>query len=131
MTTPAPAETAAAVVPSIEPIVTIPSAETTIAYNPPTPIVPITPATPPPTPPTVYGFRVQIFASSSKENADRIMTDARKNFTDNIYVEPEDNLFKVRVGDFVLREDADRLKARAVQLGFRGSFIVETMVSPK
>lgn len=131
--TPTPGETTTAVVPvtPVEPVVTIPTAETTQAYTPPTPMVPITPATPPQTPPSVFGFRVQIFASSSRENAERISSDAQKSLADKIYVEAEENLFKVRLGDFVTREDADKLKARVVKLGFKGSFVVETMVSPR
>ncbi len=133
-----PAETTTVVIPPIpapvepvEPIVTIQPAETTVTYQPPTPVVPIPQPTAPAAPPTAYGFRIQIFASSSQENAERIANDAQQSFTEQIYVEPDGNLFKVRVGDFLTREDADKLKVKAAQLGFRGSFVVETMVNPK
>ncbi len=115
----------------VEPVVNIVPAETTVTYTPPTPVVPITPATPPALPPSTYGFRVQIFASSSRENAERIANNAKATFSQGLYVEAEDNLFKVRIGDFITREDATQLKAKAAQLGFRGAFVVETMVIPK
>ncbi|MEO0225998.1 MAG: SPOR domain-containing protein [candidate division WOR-3 bacterium] len=116
--------------PEMPPIV-IPPAETTVTYTPPTPVVPIPQVTPPATPPTAYGYRVQIFASSSRENAERIANNAQSSFTEKVYVEPDGDLFKVRVGDFLVRDDANQLKAKAIQLGFRGAFVVETMINPK
>lgn len=117
--------------PPVEPVLNPVPAETAVTYMPPTPVVSIPQVTPPASPATTYGYRVQIFASSSRENAERIANNAKASFTHGIYVEPEDNLFKVRIGDFITKEEAAQLKAKANQLGFRGAFVVETMVSPK
>lgn len=95
------------------------------------PAVNVTPPPPPtPAPATVLGFRVQIFASSTENNASRIATDARSSFDETVYVEHVAPYYKVRVGDFLTRADADILKSKAQQLGFRGAFVVETMIAP-
>ncbi len=128
------AETTAIVLPPSAPtesVVSIIPAETTVTYKPPTPVVQIPQIPPSALPPIAYGFRVQIFASSSRENAERIANNAQSSFGDKVYVEPDNNLYKVRVGDFMIRDDAEKLKTQAIQLGFRGSFIVETMINPK
>lgn len=100
-------------------------------YMPPV----ITETPPPPTPPTpppsqILGFRVQIFASSTEGNANRIAGDARPSFDETIYVEHIAPYYKVRVGDFLTRGEADMVKNKAQQIGFRGAFVVETMISP-
>lgn len=94
------------------------------------PYVPPEPETPAMAPQKVYGFRVQIFASSTEENASRIASDAREMFTDRVYVEYVSPYYKVRVGDYLTREEVEPLKNKALSLGYRGAFVVETMVSP-
>ncbi|MBN2619626.1 SPOR domain-containing protein [candidate division WOR-3 bacterium] len=95
------------------------------------PAVSATPPPPPmPAPATLLGFRVQIFASSTENNASRIAGDARSSFDETVYVEHIAPYYKVRVGDFLTRDDAEVLKTKALQIGFRGAFVVETMIAP-
>ena len=82
------------------------------------------------TPQKVLGFRVQIFASMTEENASRVATDAREVLNDRVYVEYVAPYYKVRVGDYLTREEVEPLKNKALELGYRGAFIVETMVTP-
>jgi len=79
---------------------------------------------------SVYGFRVQIFASSTEKNAMKIVDDARIMFGGKVYVEHLAPYYKVRVGDCLTKEDAQVLKDKAVSQGYRGAFIVETMINP-
>jgi hypothetical protein len=95
------------------------------AYVPPAP----TPAPVPP-PLTVFGFRIQIFASSTQENANRVASDARSVLTERIYVDYVAPYYKVRVGDCLTYEDAGVLKNKVLRQGYHGAFIVETMVTP-
>lgn len=81
-------------------------------------------------PQKVYGFRVQIFASSTEENASHVAADAREVFNERVYVEYVAPYYKVRVGDYLTSEEVEPLKNKALSLGYRGAFIVETMVSP-
>lgn len=77
-----------------------------------------------------YGYRVQIGAFMSQSNAELFAAAARTRFTENVYVEPVPPWHKVRVGDLLSREEAEMLKGKALQLGYSGSFIAETMVTP-
>jgi len=79
---------------------------------------------------SIYGFRVQIFASSTEKNAMKIIDDARVTFGGKIYIEHLAPYYKVRVGDCLTKEDAQVLKDKAVGQGYRGAFIVETMINP-
>lgn len=120
--------------PMQEEIVLIPPPveEQPVVSEPPAvePYIPAQPETPVPAPQTVYGFRVQIFASSTEENASRVAMDARDIFTERVYVEYIAPYYKVRVGDYLTREEVEPLKNRALSAGYRGAFIVETMVTP-
>ncbi len=92
---------------------------------PPTP-APVTSVAPT----TVYGFRVQIFASSTQDGANKVANDARGIFGGKVYIEHTPPYFKVRVGDCLTKEDAESLKSLAINKGFRGAFVVETMITP-
>ncbi len=81
-------------------------------------------------PATVYGFRVQIFASSTQNGANKVANDARGIFGGKVYIEHTPPYYKVRVGDCLTKEEAESLKNLAINKGFRGAFVVETMVTP-
>lgn len=116
-----------------EPVMpTIPVEETPppVEYAQPT-VIP-TPTTTPsaPSPAKVFGFRIQIFASATEKNASRVADDAKAAFPENTYVEYVVPYYKVRVGDCLTNEDANVLKNKALRLGYRGAFVVETMITP-
>jgi cell division septation protein DedD len=73
------------------------------------------------------GWRVQIFASSSMVNADELARVARGTFAEPVYVEYIPPMYKVRVGDFMTRKDADHMKAR-VEAKKMDAFVVEALV---
>lgn len=133
---PAPVEEEIVAPPPIEeepimPTPVIEEAPPVIAEEPYMPPI-VTPTAPPPTPApaAILGFRIQIFASSTQKNASRVADDARAAFTENVYVQHVAPYYKVRIGDFLTREDAQALQAKALQKGYRGAFVVETMISP-
>lgn len=94
------------------------------------PVVTPTPPPPNPAPATILGFRIQLFASSTEKNASRVADDTRASFTQNVYIQHVPPYYKVRVGDFLTKEEAQVVKQQAMQMGYRGAFIVETMISP-
>ena len=61
------------------------------------------------------GYRIQIFASSDLEKAKEL----KKNFMAGtglaVYIEFEDRMYKVRVGDFLNRENASQARKRLVE----------------
>ena len=126
--------------PPVEPAAAPPAEEEIVLLPPPVveePIVRPTPAREPsvPVPPSaapqrILGFRVQIFASNTEGNASRVAEDARGAFNEQVYIEYVAPYYKVRVGDYLTREEIEPLKNKALSLGYRGAFIVETMVTP-
>ncbi len=80
----------------------------------------------------VRGFRVQIFAFSSKERAQKAKEEAQEILSLPVYIEYDpsiDGPYKVRVGDFTSREEAERYKEKLRQEGYPDAFIVETEIN--
>ena len=86
----------------------------------PEPVVPV----------ETYGYRVQIGAFMSESNAELFAAGARTKFIEKVYVEQIPPWYKVRVGNLLSREEAEMLRGQAIQLGYPGSWIVETMIIP-
>lgn len=82
-----------------------------------------------PTGTKVPGYRVQIFASSTQEGADKVASEARFKFTEQVYVEYEPPYYKVRLGDYKNRSDAEILREKAKNLGYLDAWIVQTEVN--
>ncbi|YCA45922.1 N-acetylmuramoyl-L-alanine amidase [Bacillus sp. JZ8] len=67
-------------------------------------------------------FKVQIGAFSSRENAERLASEAEtKGFSS--FIATENNLFKVQIGAFSSRENAEVLSVRAKNAGFEVTII--------
>jgi hypothetical protein len=86
------------------------------------------PPAPEPTARSTFGYRVQVFASATQEGAERAAAEARGLFSGRVHIDFEPPFFKVRVGDCTTRHEAERLRERAVQLGYEGPFVTETQV---
>ncbi|MEA3310729.1 MAG: SPOR domain-containing protein [candidate division WOR-3 bacterium] len=78
---------------------------------------------------TVPGYRVQIFASSTNEGANKVASEARFKFTERVYVEYDAPYYKVRIGDYKNRSDAEILREKAKNLGYGDAWIVQTEVN--
>ncbi len=91
------------------------------------------PAQPPAAQPArpMSGWRVQLFASGTRENARRVAEEARWKFPDQqIFIIEQEGLHKVQVGNGLGRAQADQLKQRAKEQGYLGAFAVEVAVGP-
>ncbi|MEO0190886.1 MAG: SPOR domain-containing protein [candidate division WOR-3 bacterium] len=128
---PAPMEEVTVAPPAPAPLAPLPMEEVTAVPLTPTPAPTYTPApTPSAAPASVYGFRVQIFASSTQKGASKVAEDARSIFGGKVYIEHTPPYYKVRVGDCLTKEEAESLKNLAISKGYRGAFVVETMINP-
>jgi len=59
----------------------------------------------------VIGYRVQIFAAKDRNNAEKVKELASKKIRERIYIVlAQDNLYKVQVGDFLSRIDAEKMR---------------------
>ncbi len=74
------------------------------------------------------GWRVQIFASSNLQLADDKAAEFRAISRQPVYVEYEPPFYKVRVGDFLVRQDADAFRADVLSNGWSGAWVAETLV---
>jgi hypothetical protein len=73
---------------------------------------------------TTTVLSVQLFASSSRPVAERRAADLSTAFGSPCRVEKEGGVFKVRVGRFESRRQAEAMRRRALELGFGDAFIV-------
>jgi len=76
----------------------------------------------------VYGYRVQIFAFESMERAEAAAEEARIRLDLPVYVEYVPPFYKVRVGDFIEREEAERIRDKLRLTGYPDAFLVETLI---
>jgi len=70
------------------------------------------------------GFTVQVVASRTKEDAEKVVAILKGHGYPVFLVAPEyahakDNLFRVQVGPFATRDDAEKVRARLSQEGFK------------
>jgi hypothetical protein len=77
----------------------------------------------------VQGFRIQIFSSSNVDEANVIKTLAMEKFTtDSMYVVFDAPVYKVRIGDFINRYEANQRLSEFVDKGYRDAWIVPDRV---
>ena len=72
------------------------------------------------------GFRCQVFAGALKNNAEQIAEQLRKLNMDSVYViETPSHLYKVQIGNFTTRRDAEIFLDRLRNAGVTDAWIVE------
>ncbi len=79
----------------------------------------------------IDGFRVQILATNSIENATLVEQEADEQFGvqgHKAYMIFEAPLYKIRVGDCATRDQADDIREMAKQIGYKKAFVVRTKV---
>ena len=76
------------------------------------------------------GFRVQIFSSSTLDSAENAQMQARVQLARNdVFIDFEPPYFKVRVGNFQTRNNAEKLLEEVTKKGYETAFIVQTKSS--
>ena len=79
----------------------------------------------------VDGWRVQIFVSNNFESATVKQEQAKSQFKEehyNVYLIFETPYYKIRVGDFVNRQEAEELRDKAREMGYKQAFLVPSKV---
>jgi cell division protein FtsN len=86
---------------------------------------PVTESQPPALTTQAYQYKVQVFAFKSRLNAESEAQKIRKRMPDQkVYVEFQDNLYKVRLGIYSKWEHAKGIKDALFNLGYTDSFII-------
>jgi len=76
-------------------------------------------------------FRVQVFTDKVYGEARRAMTVAKEIFDHEVYLDYEVPYYKVRVGGFTSRSEAEDYQMRAKAAGYREAWVVAVNVSVK
>jgi hypothetical protein len=76
----------------------------------------------------VEGFRVQIFAGLDSINAMIKARQCRNVTTDSVYLFKEKALFKIQIGDYPYRYQADSAKMNLRKNGFPDAWVVKSLV---
>ncbi|HID39549.1 MAG TPA: SPOR domain-containing protein [Calditrichaeota bacterium] len=88
---------------------------------------------PPPPPPEKFrrieGLRVQVFAGLDSLNAAGIHYQLMNQQEDSVYFFKDKGLFKIQVGDYLYRPDADKKRQTLRNNGFSGAWVVQTMIN--
>ena len=74
------------------------------------------------------GFRLQIYETSSKPTADSIVNYFQNLLSQEIYVVFEAPLYKLRVGDFLYKKNADVEKSKLEKMGIKNIWIVRSRI---
>jgi len=77
----------------------------------------------------IKGFRIQITSTSSRDQAFNAKAAVQSKFPDQkVYTTYQAPLFKVRVGDFLKREDAEKYRKVMLTIFPTGMYVVEDVV---
>lgn len=75
------------------------------------------------------GYRVQVISTNSRDQAFRIKTELLSRFPDQkTYTSYQSPLFKVRIGNFVRREDAEQFRKTLNRFYPQGVYVVEDVI---
>lgn len=90
------------------------------------------PPTPPPPPFPDYnevdGFRVQAFAGVDSLNTAKTADMIRHLIADTIYVFADKGLFKIQVGDYLYRPQAEDVRSELQRNGHNGAWVVQRLI---
>jgi hypothetical protein len=75
------------------------------------------------------GYRVQVISTNSRDQAFRIKTELLSRFPDQkTYTSYQSPLFKVRIGNFIRREDAEQFRKTVNRFYPQGVYVVEDVI---
>ena len=77
---------------------------------------------------TQDGFRLQVFETSSVEEANRSLRKFEKALGDSVYMIFEAPLYKLRTGNFVTKKEAENEKLKLNREGYKDVWIVRSRI---
>ncbi len=75
------------------------------------------------------GYRVQILQTQDAEEARTVQSDAIVELDAEVYPIFDSPYYKVRVGDFLIRAEAEELLQRVIAKGYKSAWIVRTKIN--
>ena len=77
------------------------------------------------------GFRIQVFETSSSEKANSVFKKYKKKMDDSLYVIFDAPLYKIQYGNFSKKYEAENVKKKLSQKGFKNIWIVRSRIEQK
>ena len=77
---------------------------------------------------TQEGYRLQIFESSSVEETNQTLRKFESSLKDSVYMVFEAPLYKIRLGNFVTKNEAEKEKANLTKKGYKNIWIVRSRI---
>ncbi len=77
---------------------------------------------------TQEGYRLQIFESSSVEEANWTLRKFERSLKDSVYMVFEAPLYKLRLGNFVTKKEAEKQKTNLNKKGYKNIWIVRSRI---
>ena len=77
---------------------------------------------------TQEGYRLQIFESSSVEETNRTLRKFERSLKDSIYMVFEAPLYKLRFGNFVTKNEAEKQKENLNKKGYKNIWIIRSRI---
>ena len=77
---------------------------------------------------TINGFRIQVYETSSSEKVNSVLRKYKKKMVDSLYVKFEAPLYKIQYGNFSKKYEAENVKKKLRQKGFKNIWIVRSRI---
>ena len=77
---------------------------------------------------TRNGFRIQVYETSSSEKANSVFRKYKKKMVDSLYVIFDAPLYKIQYGNFSKKYEAENVKKKLSQKGFKNIWIVRSRI---
>ncbi|KAA3618107.1 MAG: SPOR domain-containing protein [Calditrichaeota bacterium] len=75
------------------------------------------------------GYRIQILQTQDAEQARTVQNDAIVELDAEVYSIFDSPYYKVRVGDFAIRADAEELLQKVIRKGYKSAWVVRTKIN--
>jgi hypothetical protein len=76
----------------------------------------------------IQGYRVQLFASTVREEAEGVADVVRGLFTEKVYIDFSEPYYKIRVGNYATLEAAEAMRRRVAEIGYEDAWVIETTI---
>jgi hypothetical protein len=78
---------------------------------------------------TVAGYRVQLYSTTDYYAAVRVRNEAMTRFTEEIIMDFEQPYYKIRIGNYINRQEADEIRMYARTIGYPEAWVIQTKVT--
>jgi hypothetical protein len=76
----------------------------------------------------VRGYRVQVMISQDENELIKLKNTLLQSLNEDIYIIFELPNYKLRIGDFISRKEAENFQEKIVKLGYRTAWVVPTII---